>query len=313
MIRLSSKVEIGKYTFNGLVAVQIETSWDTFTDTAALVFPLRLDWDKTLKDYIKRGDRVKIYLGYDDNNRLAFQGFIKSIKASIPVEIELEDMAYLFKRENITFSIPDASLADVLDKVVPGNVPIAAQPDNLGLAAFRISNMTPAQVLDEISQHYFQKFWFRDGQLYAGLAYWPETRQSHRFHFQRNIISHDLEYLDEDQVNIKLKVISVDKDNVKKEYEYGDPEGEQRTIYYYNKEKADIDAIAEEEISRMRFTGYRGSFETFGEPYCNHGDEVILADNEYPERNGSYLVKAVRRSFGDGGYRQEIELDVKLS
>ncbi len=56
------------------------------------------------------------------------------------------------------------------------------------------------------------------------------------------------------------------------------------------------------------YTGYRGSFTTFGEPYVNPGDKVRLVSNKYPEKNGTYLVKAVNRSFGMGGYRQEITL-----
>lgn len=312
MIRLTSRVVIANfYTFNGLVECSIDSSWDTLTDTCTLSFPRKITWEKTLREYVKRGDKVQIFLGYNDNNKLAFEGYVRSVNSQIPVVIELEDNAYLLKKGNLTFSYQNATLQDILNEIVPSNIPIAAQPDRLGLGPFRISNMTTARVLEEIKKNYFQQFWFRSGALYAGLAYWPETQVEHSFHFQKNVISHDLEYIYEEDVQIKLKVISVDSRNVKTEFEYGDPEGEQRTIYYYNTSKADIDKIALQEIERMKYTGYRGSFETFGEPYVNHGDVVAIEDNDYPERTGRYLVKSVSRNFGSGGYRQEIELDTR--
>lgn len=312
MIRLSSKVNVGEYTFNGLVDCNIESSWEDFTDTMTITFPRRINWDKDLRNYIKRAYPIDVYLGYNGYNKLAFTGYIKSVSSHVPIQVECEDAAYLFKQGNITLSYREATLREILKNIVPAAIDVASQPDKLGLGPFRVSNMTPAKVLDEIKQTYFQKFWFRNGDLYAGLAYWPELRKEHNFHFQKSIITHELEYLHEEDVKIKLTVIAVDSDNKKTEYVYGDPEGEQRTLYYYNKSKADIDSIAEQEIGRMKYTGYRGSFTTFGEPFMNHGDAVILKDRDYPERQGTYLVKSVKRNFGKGGYRQDLELDIKI-
>lgn len=311
MIRLSSRLEVGDYVFNGVVSATIKSSWNTFTDTCELVMPKRFDWDKEVKSYIKKGDLIKLYLGYDDNNVLAFQGYVSKIKASIPIKIHLEDAAYLFKKGTITLSKKDTTLKEVLNDIVPSDVTIAAQPDNVGLGYFRMSNMTPAKILNEIKKNYFQKFWFREGKLYAGLAYWNQTQKMHRFHFQKNIIRHDLEYILEEDVKVKLKIVAVNEKNERKEYEFGDPDGEARTIHFYN-EKGDYSELAKEEIKRIKFTGYRGTFETFGSPFVNHGDVVELTDEDYPERNGSYLVKEVTRAFGDNGYRQVITLDIKV-
>jgi len=69
--------------------------------------------------------------------------------------------------------------------------------------------------------------------------------------------------------------------------------------------------LLQRETERLRYTGYRGSFTTFGKPDIRHGDIVNLSDPIFPERSGKYLVKRVRTTFGMNGYRQEVELESK--
>jgi hypothetical protein len=71
-------------------------------------------------------------------------------------------------------------------------------------------------------------------------------------------------------------------------------------------------AIADEEIERLRYEGYRGTFTTFGAPRIEHGDVIDLRSDAYPERDGRYLVRAVTTTFGVGGFRQEVTLDSKI-
>lgn len=59
--------------------------------------------------------------------------------------------------------------------------------------------------------------------------------------------------------------------------------------------------------------GLKGSFTTFGEPFVRPTDRVILEDAEDAEKNGTFQVEAVKRSFGVGGYRQEISVGRKVS
>lgn len=94
--------------------------------------------------------------------------------------------------------------------------------------------------------------------------------------------------------------------------EFGDTDGELRTLNYYNLSKADLEKVAKKEAERIRYEGYRGSFTSFLLPQVQHGDTVILDDKKLPDRKGSYLVKSVTTTFGQGGGRQKIEIDRKV-
>mgnify|MGYP001439708446 CR=1 FL=1 len=100
--------------------------------------------------------------------------------------------------------------------------------------------------------------------------------------------------------------------NKREEVEVGEKDGEQRTFHYYNISAAEAKKRLEQEAERLMYTGYRGSFTTFGSPDFRHGDIVDIVDPVFPDREGRYLAKAVKTTFGEGGYRQEITLESKV-
>ena len=316
-ISISGSTGSPTYKFLGVTEVEINSSWDTITDTATITFPRKLEFknkyiSRGVGGLIKRGMVVNIELGY--NNKLVnrFQGYVRSVNANVPVTIECEDEAFNLKKGEITKSYKDVTLKQLLSDVFMG-VTIGSQPDSVGLGPFRISKATRADVLYHLKHEYLLQSWFRDGKLYCGLAYFPETSKKHKIVFEKSVISHNLQYRNEEEINIKLKVINITPENKKEEYEFGSKDGDVRTIHYYNRSKSDIELLAKEDLKKMKFTGWQGSFTTFGVPEINHGDEIELLSNEYPERDGNYLVKSVRTTFGNGGYRQEVELDIKIS
>jgi len=313
MLRLTSNITIGNYGFKNIVSVECASSWDTFTDTATIVIPRKVEWQgKYLYEHIKKGDKVVIELGYNDQNKEIFQGYVTSVSARIPVEIKVEDAAWLLKQNTITKSYKKVELSQLLKDILPSVVLFEAPGVSLG--SFRISNATTIKILEELKSAYFLKSFFRGGKLYVGFAYVPKLQKKHVLKFNQNVVSvDDLNYKIEDDVKIKLKIVNILPNNKKQEYEFGDTTGEQRTLTYYDKKEADIKKIGAEEIKRLRYTGYRGSITIFGEPMINHGDAVKLIDPKYPEREGTYLVKSVNKSFGDSGYRQTIELDIKIN
>jgi len=76
----------------------------------------------------------------------------------------------------------------------------------------------------------------------------------------------------------------------------------------YNATAAGMREFANARLTEVKFTGYVGSFTTFGEPYVRPGDVAKLTSTKLPERDGNYIIASVKRNFGINGYRQEIEL-----
>jgi hypothetical protein len=259
---------------------------------------------------LRRGQSVSVQLGYDDENHPVFHGWVHAVKVQTPVVIECQDDMWRLKQSTLTRSYRSVTLRALLADILPSGIPFEALDMELG--PYRISEATAAQVLENLRQTYFTKCWFRNGTLYAGFAYVPALQSTHVIRMERNVPAHNLEYQKKEDVRIKLKMISIGADDKKVEYETGDADGEQRTMHYYRKTVAEMKAIADEEIDRLRYEGYRGTFTTFGAPRIEHGDVIDLRSDAYPERDGRYLVRAVTTTFGVGGFRQEVTLDSKI-
>lgn len=314
MLRLASDIQIADFRFKSVVEVGIQSSWDFFTDTCTITIPRKLAWkDKpiatTANALFKRGQRISVSLGYGSTTK-RFSGYVHQIKAGIPTMIECQDDFWLLKQNTITESFENISLKELLSAVLPNGVPYQA-PD-VGLGQFRITRATPAQILDELKKDYYIKSWMRNGTLYCGFAYVPELQSEYVIRMNRNVVENNLEYFVKDDIRIKLTMISIQSDNTRVEYEAGDSQGEQRTLYYYDKSLSDLKLLADAEIERLRYDGYRGSLTIFGEPFFQHGDILNLKDESYPERDGRYFVKSVETSFGQSGFRQTLELDARL-
>jgi len=183
----------------------------------------------------------------------------------------------------------------------------------------------------------------------GSTVYTSYDSSTYNFDFQKNIISNDLDYQRRDDVilsaigtsvNIvatggttkdgqpktqtqKLEVFCTYQNNAftsvvklpgsTTEFP-SDIEGE-RHIFEYNNITDPNELIAETKMQLWRYyyTGYRGSFTTFGIPFVRMGDNVALTDVILPERNGTYKVKKVEYKLSvDGGLRQVIKLDYKI-
>lgn len=211
---------------------------------------------------------------------------------------------------------------------------------------FIAKGVTMAQCLDEIRKNYKLESWFRpkgtalaDGNgnatgkstttdsLRCGIIrYYPNERINHILHFQKNIASDTLNYTRDNDVKIGIKAFSIFKTKVQAisagkfkikqsrlETNVGDTDGEIRTLYF-----PDITTVSELQkqanvaLPYIKYEGFRGTVTTFGLPYIKHGDSVTLINSLLPELSGTYLVKAVKVSFGLGGYRRTLELDIRI-
>lgn len=306
-------IDVGQYTFPYAQSVEVTSSWEDLTDVANIVTPrkLRLQGQDIVQgeSLFRRGDAVSIRLGYDGVYDDVFSGYLAGITPGVPLRFRCEDAMWKLKQTNFTLSYKAPTLRQILTDISP--IPFEAIDAQIGPT--RYTNLSAARILEELRKTYGLQSWVRDGKLYSGLAYRPDMAARHTFQFEVNIIDDNLEYMREDDVAFRIKAVSMMPDNSKVELELGDPEGETRTLIFIGLSKAELQAAAEREMDRLRYEGYKGSFSTFGQPKVNHGDYVTIVDQRYGDRNGTYLVKRVTTTGGTGGYRQEIELDIKTS
>lgn len=68
--------------------------------------------------------------------------------------------------------------------------------------------------------------------------------------------------------------------------------------------------FGKKQLSKYFYTGFKGSFRTFGFPFVSWNDNVNIIDKIFADRNGQYKVKKVIY-YGGNGLEQEIFLDFK--
>jgi hypothetical protein len=207
---------------------------------------------------------------------------------------------------------------------------------------FRTMNETLCMILERLRKDYFIESYFRGNTLFASpFAYYntftPSTNPVFKLASQdANIIDNGdkLVFTRGDDVRISLKCFSFEKQKVtgitnlgvqktqKKRLEatVGNPDGEIRTAYFWNvPDVATLIKMGEARLPRYQYEGFRGTFPTFGDwnaetggALVNHGDIIQIVDRYLPERNGQYFVKGVTRTFGMSGYKQEVEIDLRV-
>lgn len=300
--------------------VTITKSFDTQTQTAKVVLPRNMKYkNKNIYEgddaLLKRGDKIELFAGYEPNLSLRFSGYISKINNNVPIELLCEDEMFLLKQKQApNVSHKSISLRSFMDEILKGtNTKVEALDAQLG--QIRTQNASIGKVLQVLRNDYGLYSYFINGTLYVGLPFQTNLAKEQVFLFERQMIRDgmDLIYLKKDDVKVQIKGVIIGSDNSKNEYAYGDTDGELRTIFQYGGTKKELDQKAQSFLEQMNYTGYYGSFTTFLEPQVKPGDHAIIDSYIYPERKGTYIIKAVETSFGVNGGRQRIELERRIS
>lgn len=304
MYKVTSNITIGNIELPFFIEGFVKSSWNTLTDTAKVVLPRKItikdkDSSKPINEVIKRGDQVIIKLGYDDNLTEEFTGYVTSVSTGTPLAIECEDEMWKLKQAKvITATWKSVTLKEAIKTIAPG-YQYNFHDENMNLGALRIDRVNPAQALDLLRSAYGLKIYFKSKVLHVGFAYSFENSNV-AFDFNKNIVDEkdSLTYQNEDDVKVKVTGISLLPNNQKIQFDYGDDDGAQRTLHYYNLQSKELQEIVKEDFKLLKFSGYSGSFTAFHEPVVNHGDTVSLTSKLYPEHNGTYFVDETDLQFG---------------
>lgn len=318
MLKMNHELTIGNYTIKGLSAVEIKSSWEDMTDMCKITIPKKLKWKGqpiawSENPIFKKEDLVTLSLGYDDRLHEVFKGYLTAIHTDRPIILDCQDEMLMLKKNNFQNTYRNVTLSQLLaDMLKPIGVKYEVVAD-YDFGKLRIDNASIAKVLSDLRKDYFLKFFFRDGIFYAGLPYVAKLQSRHVIRFNRHVVEENLEYVRKDDVKINLKCVILYPNGKTKSFEVGDSEGETRTFHKYDIPVEEMKRLAEIEIERLRYDGYRGSLTVFGEPHIKHGDIVQFINDEEPERTGEYLIKRVDVTFSESGYRQIIYPEGRVS
>ncbi|WP_297096372.1 hypothetical protein [uncultured Draconibacterium sp.] len=323
MFVLTCHITIGSATFKSVTDVVIKRSTHASNATAVIKVPvtavLRQEGKEPTKvetaQQINVGDAVSIKLGYDGKLKEEFKGFVKRLNYTVPLEIECEDWYWKLRYTTIKKSYPEATVKQLLNDVLSGSgASVHPATIDLGLKNTVINNKTGAWVLEKLKSDYGLTVFFSiDGQCFAGKAYEVQGAAA-KYKLRWNVLKDDdLKYYRAEDYKLKVEAKTYDRDGAKLEATVGSEGGEVKTLWFYNvTDKAQLKTLAEQELQRYSFDGYRGKIETFLIPFAEPGMIAEVEDPLYKVYGGSYYIESTEVHFGTGGGRRKVELGIKL-
>ena len=324
MLKLCSEITIEgdkTWLFNAVADCNIVEDVSTLTDTCEIQLPKKIKWQESVtkngKPPIKRGDKITIKLGYDGDLQTRFTGFIRSVDAKVPITIKCEDGMFVLKSHKVKpKAFKNASLHEIVSYLLEGtSIQFQLMDKDIKVGNWRLTKTHASEELQELKEKMMLSSYFRringESILYIGLAYPLDNRKKVKFMHGKNIIDENFEYRDKEDIRVRCEAQSFNAKNKKVTYEYGDKDGDVIKIRIDGLTENELKKYAIEAVERYKQSGFKGSFETFGQPEVSKCDMVEIHASD--GNSGVYLVKKLEIEFGTNGYRQKIELGQPLT
>ncbi|MDD3079089.1 MAG: hypothetical protein PHH37_08295 [Paludibacter sp.] len=311
-------------SFDAFNSVEVELDIFKINQSCKIRIPLsaRLEYKEKQKGesiqsatLFSRGDKITVWLGYDDDLQKEFEGFIYRLNYKTPLEIECEGYEYQLRSVCETKTWKSTNLKTVLQYLIADtDIVLSNLIPDINFTKYIIpANTTKLEQLQRLKEEYRLTVFFMENTLYAGLAY-SVDRGTVKYKLGYNTITSDeLKYHNADDVSLKVNAVCIKPDNTKVKATVGDSEGSLRTLFFYNISSLDeLKKVAMEELQKYKYSGYEGDIKTFIQPFACPGMKAQLTDPKYDERGGTYYItKAVVKADRNGG-RRNVSIAVKL-
>jgi hypothetical protein len=324
MFVMTANIIIGPYKPVKPTSVKWSRSIDDYSDTATIQFPAiaRLKRDGDQYEIVQTGLQfeegmtVQVLCGYDGNNSLRFQGFIRRINFSVPIEVECEGYSYqLRKIEGYTKSYSSVTVKQLLSDLVKGtDIKLSDQIPEIPLKNIYFKNVKGTDVLDYLKKKCLLTVYFDFDILYVGLKMTePKATVKHRLNW--NVIKdNDLKFESgKELAKVNIQIEKRTADGTKKKAVSGIKDGSVKVLKIRHIfDEALLKKIADEERNKLLFKGYEGKITGFLIPYAEPGMASKIDDTRYPERTGTYFIEKVEGHFSQSGGRQIIQIGALL-
>lgn len=318
MYKMCWNIRIGGFRLKMVEKVSIKRSVELLSDTATITLPGTV-FNKAIniEDKIKVGDDVEIKLGYNDNLKEEFKGYLKAIKTDGgSLTLELEDDIYLFRKSVKDEEMKNASVKSILENICSqvGGFSVSCDYD-FSYDKFVINNATGYDVLKKIQDEASPNIYLKDKVLHVHPQY-AEIFGEARFDFSRNIERDgtDLKYKSEDERKLLVVVEGTDETGATVSVEKGTTGGDKMTLKLPGvSSKSSLEQKAQSVLDQKVYTGYEGSFQSWLIPYVDAGYKVSITDPDYEIKDGTYYVISVETTFSKDGGVRKITLGKKIS
>lgn len=292
--------------------ISITTSFKDKTTYAEVVLPKNVPLFNQYKtrDVLKRGDRVDISFGYDNNNIHNFSGYVASVGADAPIIVKCEDEMMIVKKIPVNYSAASTTLEEMLQAIAPGYNIDALEGVKLG--GIRFSQTNFGAVIDKLQAEFSLYTYMKGKTIVCGKYYSDDSDLLPvTFDLDRGIKNSSLEFRYADDLTLKIKGVSLDKFGNKTEAEYGESGGDELTLSYYGLNQLELQKLLKVDYDKRKVSGFAGSFDGFGLPYCTHGMKVKFVSKLWPEREGIYYCDSAVKKFGQNGITQTLTIGRK--
>ncbi|WP_343671820.1 hypothetical protein [Chitinophaga sp.] len=345
MFTLQCEIKIGSYTFYSVKEVKVKRSLHSFIDTATITIPasavLRYTGKLPTKsvvnsaDQFAEGNKVEIWLGYDDDRKLEFEGFVKRINAATPCVIECEGYSWQLQQKGVLDSQKSISLKKLLTKITAGtDILLSNEIPDLNLNQAYFSGMTGTDILDWLKKNLYLNVYFEGKLLYAGFDHiknpqagvyargrkagdaltYEKVKDDASFQIGYTVIKDsELKFRKASDAHILVKAIYIDKKNKAHTAEAGDKNGAETTIHisHFEDENA-LKQAAQNKLKTLKYDGYEGKLTAFLQPFAFPGCKAAISDTKFPIRNGTYRIESTEVTFGASGGRRLAEIGLKI-
>jgi len=313
------------FSFYGFNSVEIEFDIFKINQSCKIKIPtsLRLvNKNDTVENSVQtasqfsRGDRIKVWLGYDTNLKLEFEGFIYRLNYKTPLEIECEGYEYQLRRACETKTWKTTTVKEVLKYLITDtDIIIDKNVADIQLVKYVIkAGMNKLEALQDLKDNTRTECFFMGNSLYVGLAY-TVVNGTVKYKLGYNTINaDDLKYRNADDTQVKVKAIYVKPDGTKVEVSVGDKDGQEHIVKSKNISNLDaLQGFAGSVLQKYKYSGYEGKIKTFLQPYAKPGMKAIITDPKYDERKGTFYITKTKVVADRSGGRRDIEISIKLS
>ena len=315
---MSWNIRIGGFRLKMVEKVSIKRSVELLSDTATITLPGTV-FNKAIniEDKIKVGDDVEIKLGYNDNLKEEFKGYLKAIKTDGgSLTLELEDDIYLFRKSVKDEEMKNASVKSILENICSqvGGFSVSCDYD-FSYDKFVINNATGYDVLKKIQDEASPNIYLKDKVLHVHPQY-AEIFGEARYDFSRNIERDgtDLKYKSEDERKLLVVVEGTDETGATVSVEKGTTGGDKMTLKLPGvSSRSSLEQKAQSVLEQKVYTGYEGSFQSWLIPYVDAGYKVAITDPDYEIKDGTYYVISVETTFSKDGGIRKITLGKRLN